>query len=109
MHGTLAFRFFIVSLTFLLSTITQAQLPSLDKPTMLITWSVPGAIQFPDRSIWKLDLIRTFDHGNRPVAQFSRAKDSVTISYILFPNLSGKPTAQGCRADIIDSLVAHFG
>jgi hypothetical protein len=86
-----------------------AQQPVPDKPVMLITWSVPGAIPFPDRSIWKLDLIRTFSNGNRPVAQFSRAKDSITISYILFPNLSGKPTAQGCRADIIDALVAKFG
>ena len=75
---------------------------------MLLSWSAPGAIQFPDRSIWKLDLIRAFDSGNRPVAQFSRSKDSVTISYIIFPNLSGKPTAQGCRADIIDVLVKQF-
>jgi tetratricopeptide (TPR) repeat protein len=42
------------------------------------------------------------------VAQFTDNKSGVEISYILFPNFSGKPNGDGCREDVIEPLLKRF-
>ena len=36
-------------------------------------------------------------------------KNNIAISYILFPNFSGKPNGDGCREDVIEPLLKQFG
>ena len=66
------------------------------KPTNLVTSFGPGAIHLPGGPDWKPDVLTVYDNGRRPVAQM-RKGDTITASFILFENLSGKPSAAGCR------------
>jgi hypothetical protein len=79
------------------------------KPLMLVTWFGTGAIALPGGQDWKLELLRVYDKDTRPVAQYSKSDASLTASFILFlfENLSGKPTAQGCREDGINPILEH--
>ncbi len=52
-------------------------------------------------------MLTVYDDDRRPVAQFSKGGSGLTVSFILFENLSGSPTAQGCRADAINPIVEH--
>ena len=86
-----------------------AQQSTPAKPLMLITWFGPGGIPLPDSNNWKAELLTVYDKGTRPVAQFSQAATRRTVSFIVFENLSGTPTAQGCRQDAIDPIVKNEG
>jgi len=79
------------------------------KPLMLITWFGPGGIPLPEGKNWKPELLTVYDKGTRPVAQFSDNATRRSVSFILFENLSGTPTAQGCRQDGIDPIVKNEG
>ncbi len=81
---------------------TRSQLP-------LVTWFGPGSILLPQGEEWTPELLTVYDNGKRPVAQFSSAKKRVSISFLLFENLSGTPTAQGCREDAISPIVKKYG
>jgi hypothetical protein len=77
------------------------------KHPKLVTWFGPGTIDLPTGGDWKPELLTVYDNGRRPVAQFAREADSVTASFILFENLSGEPSAKGCREDAINPIVAN--
>jgi hypothetical protein len=79
------------------------------KPLMLVTWFGPGGIPLPTGEEWKPELLTVYDKGARPVAQFSNAASKLSVSFIVFENLSGNPTAQGCRGDAIDPIVKNEG
>ena len=101
-------RFFALSLFAFALTRTisaGAQSAAASKPIQLITSFGPGAITLPRGAEWKPELLTVYDRGARPVAQFSNTKTHINVSYILFKNLSGKPTAEGCREDVIAPLV----
>ncbi len=87
--------------------LTFAQQPAPNKHLMLVTSFGPGAIALPSGGDWKAELLTIYDDGRRPVAQFSKANSGLTVSFILFENLSGKPNAQGCREDAINPIVEH--
>jgi len=72
--------------------------------TMLVTWFGPGAIELPMGGDWKLETVNVYDGGRRPVTQFHKGAD-LTASFILFENLSGNPTAKGCRDDVIAPII----
>jgi hypothetical protein len=74
------------------------------QPLMLVTWFGPGAIELPTGQDWKPQTFNVYDGGRRPVAQYSKGAD-LTVSFILFENLSGNPTAQGCRDDVIGPII----
>jgi tetratricopeptide (TPR) repeat protein len=78
-----------------------------EKSLMLVTWFGQGAIQLPNEKNWKLEMLNVYDDGRRPVAQYSQSELQLVASFILFENLSGNPTAQGCRKDAIDPIIAH--
>jgi tetratricopeptide (TPR) repeat protein len=80
---------------------------SAEKPFMLVTWFGPGTIQLPHEKNWKLEMLNVYDDDRRPVAQYSQSELQLVASFILFENLSGNPTAQGCRKDAIDPIIAH--
>jgi len=86
-----------------------AQPDAAAKPLMLVTWFGPGGIPLPTGSDWKLELLTVYDEGARPVAQYSNAAAKLNVSFIVFENLSGNPTAQGCRDDVIGSIVKNDG
>jgi hypothetical protein len=88
---------------------TSAQQNTAAKPLMLITWFGPGGIPLPSGKEWKPELLTVYDKGTRPVAQFSKPGTPISVSFIVFENLSGKPTAQGCREDAIDPIVRNDG
>lgn len=71
---------------------------------MLLTWFGPGALELPTGQDWKPQLLTVYDGGRRPVAQYHKGA-ALTVSFILFENLSGKPTAQGCREDAITPII----
>jgi tetratricopeptide (TPR) repeat protein len=77
------------------------------KPLMLVTWFGPGAIALPHGEDWKPELLTVYDNGRRPVAQFSKEGGALTASFILFENLSGEPSARGCRRDAINPIIDH--
>lgn len=77
----------------------------VDRPAVVITWFGPGALRFPDPQTFKLESANVYDNGQRPVVTTSNEKTHVTASFIVFENQSGKPTAEGCQADVIDPLV----
>ena len=86
-----------------------AQFPGSDKPLMLVLPSGPGAIVLPTGKQWKLDSLEAFENGKRPVALYKWGGDAVAVSFILFQNLSGEPTARGCRRGAIGGIVARLG
>jgi len=88
---------------------TAAGQESPVKPLMLITWFGPGGIPLPEGKNWKPEMLTVYDKGTRPVAQFSDNATRRSLSYIVFENLSGTPTAQGCRQDGIDPIVKNEG
>jgi len=67
--------------------IAYAQQPATAKRLMLVTWFGPGAIALPNGPDWKPEML--------------------TVSFIVFENLSGKPSAQGCREDAINPILEH--
>ena len=87
--------------------LASGQQSATSKPFMLVTWFGPGGIALPTDQEWKLEMLTVYDEGRRPVVQYNRASAGVTASFILFENLSGKPTAEGCREDAISPIVAH--
>ncbi len=84
-----------------------AQQAAASKPLMLVTWFGTGAIALPVGQDWKPEMLTVYDKGTRPVAQFSKGGNGLTASFILFENLSGKPSAQGCREDAITPIIEH--
>jgi len=74
---------------------------------MLVTWFGPGAIALPDGQDWKAEMLTVYDNVTRPVAQFSKADTGLTVSFSVFENLSGKPSAEGCREDAINPILEH--
>ena len=78
-----------------------------NRPMKLVTWFGPGGITLPVGNGWKPAMLIVYDDGRRPVAQFSRDGGEMSVSFILFENSSGDPTARGCRKDAIDPIVAR--
>ena len=68
----------------------------------------PGAIVAPQEGDWQPASLNLYDHGSRPVLQFNNKKQGLTLSYSLFPEDSGSPTAEACRKDVIDPLLREF-
>jgi hypothetical protein len=89
------------------SSIAFAQQVAASKPLMLVTWFGTGAIALPAGKDWKAEMLTVYDKGARPVAQYSKGGTGLTASFIVFENLSGKPSAQGCREDAINPILEH--
>lgn len=85
----------------------RAQQSIEEKPLMLVTWFGPGAISLPSGASWKPAMLTVYDNITRPVAQFTNDDSGLTASFILFENRSGNPSAEGCRKDAIDPILAH--
>jgi len=77
------------------------------KPLMLVTWFGPGGIALPDGAGWKPEMLTVYDNIQRPVAQFKKMPADIPVSFIVFENHSGKPTAAGCREDAINPILGH--
>jgi tetratricopeptide (TPR) repeat protein len=73
-------------------------------PKILVTWSVPGGIPLPTDSEWKLDSLTALDSAARPIAFFKNEKTGVTAGFFIWENISGNPTAEGCRKDSLDRI-----
>lgn len=85
----------------------NAQESAKSRPLMLVTWFGPGAIVLPDGQDWKPEMLTVYDNIQRPVAEFTRVGTGLTVSFIVFENHSGKPSAQGCREDAINPILEH--
>jgi tetratricopeptide (TPR) repeat protein len=85
--------------------------PATNTPTprMLVTWHGIGGIPLPTSTEWKLTLLTAYNHAARPAAVFKNATTDVIISFIISENLSGNPTAEGCRKDIVDGILKEGG
>jgi hypothetical protein len=100
-----SFRF--LALLFIVTAAAQAQ-PAA-QPLNLVMPTGPGRIALPSIPDFVPESVTAYDDGQRPVVQFNNKKTNVTVSYILFHNLSGKPTAQGCSDDVMGPLLQKFG
>ena len=98
----------LVCLAFVLqvSCSAFAQPTPAGKSLMLVTWFGPGAIALPEGQDWKAEMLTVYDNVTRPVAQFSKGA-GLTVSFSVFENLSGKPSAEGCREDAISPILKH--
>jgi tetratricopeptide (TPR) repeat protein len=83
----------------------SAQQDAPKKSLILVTSFGPGAIHLPTGPDWKADLLTVYDDGRRPVAQLHKG-ETITASFVLFENLSGKPSSKGCRQDVIEPIIA---
>jgi tetratricopeptide (TPR) repeat protein len=88
-------------------TRASGQQDATSKPLMLVTWFSTGAIALPAGQDWKPEMLTVYDKGTRPVAQYRKGGTGLTVSFILFENLSAKPSAQGCRDDAINPILEH--
>jgi tetratricopeptide (TPR) repeat protein len=84
-----------------------AQQTAASTPLMLVTWFGPGAIALPHGQDWKAEMLTVYDNVTRPVAQFSKGDAGLTVSFSIFENQSGKPSAEGCREDAISPILKH--
>lgn len=73
-------------------------------PTMLVGWYTPGGIPLPNNADWKLESLTAYNNAGRPAAQFRNGKAGVIASFIISENVSGKPTSEGCRDDVINGI-----
>ena len=78
-------------------------------PRMLVTWNGAGGIPLPTNAEWKLTLLTVYNKAARPAAEFKNDTTNVIISLLISENLSGNPTAEGCRKDIIDGILEGNG
>jgi tetratricopeptide (TPR) repeat protein len=85
-----------------------AQQPPSSPSLSIVMPEGSGRIAVPADLESSLQLLAVYDGGHRPVAQFTDKKSGVEISYILFPNFSGKPSGEGCREDVIEPLLKRF-
>jgi tetratricopeptide (TPR) repeat protein len=85
-----------------------AQEPQNNDSLNLVMPEARGRIVVSHDLSESLQLLAVYDNGHRPVAQFTDKKSGVEISYILFPNFSGKPNGDGCREDVIEPLLNRF-
>jgi hypothetical protein len=90
------------------SLLGAAQQPQSDPSLNIVMPEGAGRIAVPADLESSLQLLAVYDDGHRPVAQFTDKKSGVEISYILFPNFSGKPNGNGCREDVTGPLLKHF-
>jgi tetratricopeptide (TPR) repeat protein len=92
------------------STIVSAKPPAnTPTPRMLVTWYGLGGIPLPANPEWKLTLLTAYNKAGRPAAEFQNSTTKVIISFMISENLSGNPTAEGCRKDIVDGILKDNG
>jgi hypothetical protein len=84
-----------------------AQQTTANTPLMLVTWFGVGGISLPHGQDWKAEMLTVYDNVTRPVAQFSKGDAGLTVSFSIFENQSGKPSAEGCREDAINPILQH--
>lgn len=75
-------------------------------PETLVTWNSIGGIPLPHKEEWKLVLLTAYKNAARPAAEFANEASGVTVSFLISENLSGIPSAEGCRKDIVDAILA---
>jgi len=75
-------------------------------PETLVTWNQPGGLPLPHQEAWKLVLLTAYNNAARPSAEFTNDASKVTVSFLISENLSGVPSAEGCRKDIVDAILA---
>jgi hypothetical protein len=78
-------------------------------PKMLVTWYGPGGIPLPTSPEWKLTLLTAYNNAARPAAEFKNDTTNVIASFIISENLSGNPTSEGCRKDVMDGILKQEG
>jgi tetratricopeptide (TPR) repeat protein len=78
-------------------------------PKMLVTWYGPGGIPMPTSPEWKLTLLTAYNKAARPAAEFKNDTTNVIASFIISENLSGNPTSEGCRKDVMDGILKQEG
>ena len=87
----------------------SAQPPPAAAPLSLVLPSAPGRIVLPVDPQLEFQRLAVYDNGQRPVAQFADSRTGITLSYILFANRSGTPTAAGCREAGVGPIERRFG
>lgn len=85
--------------------LVASQKTPLVTPKMLVGWYGNGGIALPADPEWKLTQLTAYNNAGRPAALFKDEKTDVIASFLISENLSGKPTSEGCRKDIIDGIL----
>jgi len=85
-----------------------AQSPASPKSLKLVMPQGNGAVTFQIAGDWRPVRIDLLDNGTRPAMQLTNEKSKLDLSYILFPNPTQNPTAEGCRNAVINSIVDNL-
>jgi hypothetical protein len=109
MPSRVSVRFILASAALCTIAANSALSQNQRKPLTLVTWFGPGSITVPNDPDWKTELLTAYDNGKRPVVQLSNSRTLISVSYILFENLSGQPNAHGCRNDAINPILQNEG
>jgi len=99
---------FLALLALAVSLPALAQSPGSPKPLKLVMPQGSGAIIFQITGDWRPERIDLLDDGTRPTMQLTNEKSKLDLSYILFPNPTQNPTAEGCRNAVLNSIADNL-
>ena len=80
-----------------------------ERPFNIVMANGSGRVRIELPPGWQAENIGLFDSGTRPVIGMSNEKTGVMLSYILFPNDTGAPTAESCRDAVVTGILQHLG
>lgn len=92
--------------TCLLAATANAQ--SSDNSLHLVLLDGTGGVTVPLHGEWKASGLKLYDQGTRPSIEMTGKQPGLELSILLFKNLSGAPTAESCRGDVIRPLLKRF-
>jgi len=97
-------RFLRASAFTLIAAAAAAQNPP-PKPLSLVMPHGPGRILYSFSTDYKVESLSVLDNGTRPVLFVKNQRTDVNVSFILFPNDTGAPTAEGCRDAVVEPIL----
>lgn len=89
------------------TALAQTQ-PDATQTVSLVTPTGPGRILIAASNDLQLSAFHLFDKNTRPAMQFLNRPAGLAISYFLFPNPTGTPTAEACRDAVIKPIIQGF-
>lgn len=91
-------------LLFLLALPCAAQDAPSRRMNLVLTQG-DGAISVTLEKGWTLQQLSLLDHNSRPILLLRNEALDMDLSYILFPNDTGAPTAESCRDAVIKATI----
>ena len=86
-----------------------ALLAQKDRHFNVVAPTVPGRVVLPPAGAdWQLSQVGLYDDDTRPVVSFQNTSTHVMLSVLLYPNTTGKPTAESCRDAVLSAILSSM-